>query len=154
MDIIKIACRHKPSHINNAKGERTTCLTCMFTGGERRPREGRSGGEDSVRRNTVLGMGFMSPGLRGSSSDQGVPPCICWLKESWLGFKELLIQPNVGVQGTTSAEYFDCLCSGPKGSPRCWLGWRRLIDISTDLDEPSSCLSPDTGCWCAPWHKT
>lgn len=69
MDIIKIARRQKPSHINNAKGERTTYLTCMFIGGGGRPREGRCGGEGSALGNTVLGVGFMSPGLGGTSSD-------------------------------------------------------------------------------------
>jgi len=44
----------------------------MFTGGGRRTREGRSGGEGSVLRNTVLGTGFTLPGFGVSASDQGV----------------------------------------------------------------------------------
>lgn len=63
MDIIKIARRQKLSHINNAKGERTAHLTCMFIGGGGRSREGRCGGEGSVLGNTVLGVGFMCSGL-------------------------------------------------------------------------------------------
>lgn len=72
MDIIKIAHRHKPSHINNAKGEKTIHLVCMFAAGGRRPRDGRSGGEGSVLRSTVLGIGSMSSSVGDSSSDQGV----------------------------------------------------------------------------------
>lgn len=70
MDIINIAGRHKPSDINNAKGEGTACLTCCGKKTQRR----RSGGEGSVLRNAVLGMGFTSRRafLGGFSSDQGV----------------------------------------------------------------------------------
>lgn len=144
MDIIKIALRHKQSHINNAKRERAMYLTCLFTGGKRRPREGRSDGEGFVSRNTVLGMGFMSLGLWGG-------PLLTKGSLYILAKRKL-----AGVEEVTSAspaEYADHLCSDPKSSPRCWPGQRFLIDFNISLDELNTSFSPGTVCWCVPWHK-